>query len=134
MNASELRIGNLVYDSLKELNITISKSIFMSLDNEIELKKIQAISLTEEWLLKFGFEECQDYYAGGKSMFFYDIDKSLENSEFYIFSNENNEFNLSSMEDQIVISKKLNIKYVHEIQNLIFALTRKDLVVSDAVY
>jgi hypothetical protein len=134
MNAKELRIGNLVYHNDEIIEIKSLRPQDDDVNDEISFDSIYGIKLTEEWLIKCGFEECQDYYAGGKSMFFYDIDKSLENSEFYIFSNENNEFNLSSMEDQIVISKKLNIKYVHEIQNLIFALTRKDLVVSDAVY
>ena len=83
------------------------------------------IPLTEEWLLKFGFTEEKQYYSSILSFFWLDAHKSLENSEFYIFfDTEVKSIGLHSMENENNISKYFyNIKFVHQLQNLYFALT-----------
>ena len=109
MKASELRIGNLVYDNLGgTLKI---KGISL----ESDLSHIKPIPLTEEWLLKFGFEfdEEDDAYQKGK----YKVLVSDEGCLFFIdvgyYFEEIAEFN-----------------YVHQLQNLYFALTNEELILN----
>lgn len=146
MKASELKIGNYIqlYRKSEDKEMTSHRVKSIYFDNVlncycVELeggfivnieKGIEPIPLTEEILLKCGFEECTDYYFDGKSMFFYDIHKSLENSEFYIYFNENNKICLSIMEEEDIISKSLNIQYLHQLQNLYFALTNEELTIN----
>lgn len=68
---------------------------------------VNAIPLTEEWLRKFGFEKLQETYFNGD--FELDItDAGFLFSETYI---------------------KVSCKYVHQLQNIYFALTGKELEV-----
>lgn len=134
MKANELRVGNYV-DYIGEVVTIIGVTAEHPFINRItidylEYEEILPIPLTEEILLKCGFEECTDYYFDGKSMFFYDIHKSLENSEFYIYFNENNKICLSIMEEEDIISKSLNIQHLHQLQNLYFALTNEELTIN----
>jgi hypothetical protein len=128
MKAEQLRIGNIIQDFAGNF-FEFKLQDFCNIENfKIDVDEYcKPIIITEEILLNFGFEECKDYYFCGKSMFFYDINKSLENSEFYICFNENNKICLSSMENDDTVSKSLNIKYVHQLQNLYFALTGQEL-------
>jgi hypothetical protein len=106
MKASELRIGNYVLDSEDEniMMITCGGQI-----DKYELA--QPIPLTEEWLLKFGFEKRNNYY-------FIDTDYRVA----YI----KDHFAISVGDDEygIVLRK---IEYVHELQNIYFALIEKEL-------
>ena len=58
MNENELRIGNLIYSELhsKNTDYTIVDIDFFGLSGYV---KFWGIPLTEEWLLKFGFEKCE---------------------------------------------------------------------------
>jgi hypothetical protein len=107
MKASELRIGNLVYDNLGgTLKI---KGISL----ESDLSHIKPIPLTEEWLLKFGFEWKNFAFRDGTFTVRYQ-------KEFYVYL---------SVEGVRPIQIKLD--YVHQLQNLYFALTGEELVVKE---
>ena len=109
MKASELRIGNLVYDNLGgALKI---KGISL----ESDLSHIKPIPLTEEWLLKFGFEfdEEDDGYQKGK----YKVSVSNEGCLFFI--------NIGYYPEEIA-----EFNYVHQLQNLYFALTNEELILN----
>ena len=127
MKANELRIGNFVngiytdnYGHLKMDEkstickvITLDNSdlcdypIYVESDEGIEhFDEFEPIQLTEEWLLKFGFER------NGKKLTFWKID--LVEDEEGIFSFD---------EARIYI----DVKYVHQLQNLYFALTGEEL-------
>jgi hypothetical protein len=119
INAKELRIGNLVQSANGYFTYEVTANDLIAIEAGSQAKPIP---LKEESLLKLGFTKNTDYYAVGKSMFFY---KSLD---FYIIFNENNNIVLLSMENEIcVYKKKINIKYVHQLQNLYFALTGEEL-------
>jgi hypothetical protein len=123
MNVTELRIGNLVeyyvkimavnfIDSEKEL-IGFKDTRFSYKNYSISLAK--PITLTEEWLLKFGFVKI------GVNFRKYDnYDKG--NREFILFYNHN------SKNYEIKANNNFyEVIYVHEIQNLYFALTKEEL-------
>ena len=79
-------------------------------------KLAEPIPLTEEWLVKFGFEEIDGFltldlgsFSGARFIFWYgDV------------------LNLFCKSD-MMLSKQ--IKYVHQLQNLYFALTGEELTI-----
>ena len=113
MKASELRIGNLVnYGRVTSEVSRVDKLFFYVEASETptfskdEGRGATPIPLTEEWLFKFGFER------NGKKLTFWKID--LVEDEEGIFSFD---------EARIYI----DVKYVHQLQNLYFALTGEEL-------
>jgi len=129
MKANELRIGNLVVcdaiDTHKDRMPYFGKYIhavhsacvdFVKLElgdgaiQKVEIFAIKPVELTKEWLLKFGFvEEFEN--------------KFHKNSiAIEIFENECIVY-LGDFVD-------LAIKYVHQLQNLYFALTVEELAVA----
>lgn len=129
MEARELRIGNLlrfiplvgkVYSIDKNgespLIVLYSNNKFISR----EITEFEPIPLTEEWLVKFGFDKWNDW--GG--MYSIDINEAKKAQIEYRI--ENNKCYLSIEDEQI--SKQIN--YVHQLQNLYFALTGEELKVT----
>lgn len=111
MKANELRTGNYVmYSSLIQVND------YKIDECEEHPTRFGPIQLTEEWLLKFGFTEKY---------------KSIHNSWT---KNGSKIFQLSDYEDEegelmneFYYEGNVHVKYVHQLQNLYFALTEKEL-------
>jgi hypothetical protein len=112
MNTNELRIGNLCQDKISGALLKVS---FYVIDrNLFPLQpgwQAEPIPLTEEWLLRFGFEK-----------------------------NDNNQFILMEGSVDILFNKDLNgwtcdginfsinmTEHVHQLQNLYFVLTGEEL-------
>jgi hypothetical protein len=103
MTARELRIGNTVYDVINKMNIYIRPEIISDFYNDyISLKPIE---LSNELLLKFGFNK-----IGFK--FIKDGIELFPVRDLYYRGN---------------FPIKSDIKYVHQLQNLYFALTGSEL-------
>ena len=121
MKASELRIGNLVndYQFKKPLKVTIG--VLEEIENGMDF--YEPIPLTEEWFLKLGFN--------------YHMPFDDEDSDFYVFQikttkGENISFAHVSDEigwatDRLMIT--IEIHYVHQLQNLYFAITGEELAI-----
>ena len=110
MKAAELRIGNWIQSSSnKEYQINLSW--YECCKDSTEGRDIQLdtfpIPLTEEWLIKFGFDG-QDY-----NLFTIELSR--------------NQFMMLKDEWLNVISN--NCKYVHQLQNLYFAITGEELTI-----
>lgn len=118
MDAKELRIGNYVehnsewsYRNEKGI-IEWSESDWYALGEcTLFLENILPIPLTEEWLLKFGFER--------------NILEAKHNS--IIYYSENN----IGIKGMLGTVKPSVCKYVHQLQNLYFALTGEELTIID---
>lgn len=131
IEARELRIGNYLKpikdsqdDFIEVVEVYVESFycedsagiIFISTNNEIE-----PIPLTEEWLLNFGFN----------------VDDSLLDPP----NTPNGNFWIDYIKDNVVISMpffefnyneteaNIEIKYVHQLQNLYFALTNEELTI-----
>ena len=116
MKATELRIGNYyTYGFIKDLtkwDLTEFAEIYS--DPE-ELKYWEPIPLTEEWLLKLGFDE--------DSIGHWWIN---EEDDFYGFVNRGEDgFMLVIAGEE---HKETYVKHVHQLQNLYHALTGEELV------
>jgi hypothetical protein len=124
--ANELRIGNLFFDKKTK---KVSKCFgFNWNDSEgcivydwhdvgfyTELENCEAIPLTEDWLVKFGFENgtTQDL-------------KVITNATITKNGMREGLWNLYLGHNAIDV----NFKYVHQLQNLYFALTGEELPVT----
>lgn len=114
--ANELRIGNLVentqitYKGMSKVNTQITlRNIFM-------FESFNPIPITEEWLLKFGFKK--------GVMVMYII---MDDNEQIQYSLDNNIFSFSFKASYF---KKIDVKYIHQLQNLYFALKGEELTLS----
>jgi hypothetical protein len=109
MKPNELRIGSYVYfeDELLKFDFEMGWNF----------DYIKPIPLTEEWLLKLGFECILDIS--------YSFPKPYDNLELSYYGS------INGFKKGWVINKLFGlsngIKYVHELQNLYFALTNEEL-------
>jgi len=125
MKAQELRIGNWVWLKCHHYPVQVTQ-IFMYHDNSIwigtdlhegeKLKDYSPIPLTKEWLIKFGFET--DGITFWKSKL--DVG-SFKGGVFYYLPH-----GLSGV-------RGIEIKYVHSLQNLYFALTGEELILDNKI-
>lgn len=125
LNGKDFRIGNLVkplvgcLDHIAEITY-LSKSRlgidlidenyeeYLSISHELKFENIKPIPLTEEWLLKFGYD--------------------LISENHYAFCDHL----IWSIEDRFYCDKNgIQIKYVHKIQNLFFELKEEELTIKN---
>lgn len=119
MKANELRIWNWVNiareDGVGGMDISRIEQIS---DNDIKLFDdyiIEPIPLTEEWLLKFGFNTDSDCW-------YYYKDWSSKHDTFKVAKDEFNNFFMVGYHSK-------SFKHVHQLQNLYFALTNEELTI-----
>ena len=112
MKANELRIGNWVmYSSKIQVN---ENKIRECVDHP---ERFGTITLTEEWLKRFGFEQHHDDCSNGV-MYIKDI-FSEHPKTWGVYPNE--------VGSGIVIKDSIKLEHVHQLQNLYFALTGEEL-------
>ena len=116
MKAKELRIGNYILheptiDDWEEIIVTLHSLLQIDISPE----SYCGIPLTEEWLIKFGFEKPAHTWCGDK---FHLTNYDRDNSLWCVAMNKNN----------AIIA---NIRYVHQLQNLYFALIGEELTLKE---
>lgn len=147
MKANELRIGNyLIYEDRYLIEVTKIDSLEDSIMGEVVdvLKHVEIedfyvettpeltidnpnyepIPLTEEWLLRFGFEKHE------VTLKLYYSDFKHEDRFFRFYWPENGgggSLHLKPDDTEWYPDLADNIKYVHQLQNLYFALTGNEL-------
>jgi hypothetical protein len=115
MKANELRIGNWL-QRLDGSFFQLSLYDFQVINELIERWHPSPINITEEWLLKFGFKKRED---GDFDLFdFSEVD--------IVITNPNNS-NVWKC-DGVCFSVGC-LEYVHQLQNLYFALTGEELII-----
>jgi hypothetical protein len=85
----------------------------------VDLERLSGIPLTKEWLLNLGFNK--------------DVDGSFMKNDISIFLDKRFKTNLFLQENQDNFkwfSYECKIKYVHQLQNLYFALTGDELTIT----
>jgi len=128
MKATELRIGNYVKCYVKGITDrfdTVQLNIYHLTDicKQIKDYKYEPIPLTEEWLLKFGFQDTDSYF---NLLDFPDF--RITWSVRVVESGERKNFWL---DENFLEVFQQNIKHVHQLQNLYFALTGEELEIKD---
>ena len=127
MKAQELRLGNLIYYHIKDKlnepeewdaeNIVDCFDIAQMVENP-ETNEYKPIPLTEEWLLKFGFIDVGnvDFLIAQPTKYIASFKAGI-NDKFGLFAWNNIKLN------------EIEIKYVHQLQNLYYSLTGTDLTI-----
>lgn len=116
MNVKDLRIGNIIKDRGSNIPYFIlGANKFKNIIEWDSLFEYEPIPLTEEWLLKFGFHKHNNAWVQD--------DFNENNNRFYfsIWSDTDEDFRYNSSEFDV------ELNYVHQLQNLYFALTNKEL-------
>lgn len=117
MKAEELRIGNLVQDRHSE-ECGMIDIVVLGIIDAMENHSYEPIPLTEEWLVKFGFEK-MDAFGWVKD--FITLDESVAHYSFDMWRGT------YSIEKCDMTEIPQEIKYVHQLQNLYYALTGEEL-------
>jgi hypothetical protein len=118
MEAKELRIGNWIkLDG--ELETTVDCHDITQLDVAPHSIIIEPIPLTEEWLLKFGKTKL------GLSV----QQSSYPDGDLYVGFDDKGICRLMNCSEGFNFGKE--IKYVHQLQNLYFALTGEELIIKE---
>ena len=127
MKASELRIGNYIKarktTTIDENVVLLDGLQFLDLMMSSNIKYFEPIPLTEQWLIDFGFKEDTDnsFVFNNLSIF---LDKRFKEN-MYLETKESGIFGGVSWNK----IDGLKLKHVHQIQNLYFALTQKELII-----
>ena len=108
MEEKELRIGNYVNIEDTILRIDLQELYYNS-------SLMNPIPLTEEWLLKFGFESMYSNYIIKAGDYYNSIKQDCGK---WIYSYDESDAGCYELKE---------IKYVHQLQNLYFALNDKEL-------
>lgn len=125
MKANELRIGNWVEFEGKHYRIDSISKTFPTLDTTefgigvVDWNNLKPIPLTEEWLIKFGFEDVTSEDFG--------VDKRIKTFEKEFFKIYLPEYRCRLFGITYVDAAFLKIEFVHQLQNLYFALTGEEL-------
>ena len=139
MEANELRIGNLVYTgkiSVPRIGLTSNGNTKITGHGislvEQKILDVEPIPLTEQWLLDFGFkmnETKSKSHGNFYSMSYLDLRYSFCYADFrkdwgfYITYTDSPD----PKDDNAYYFVSCGIKHVHQLQNLYFALTGKEL-------
>jgi len=112
MKTTDLRIGNYIMDAPimgdEPLEVhVIFDSLVIHEETTIYRDEMRPIPLTEEWLLKFGFEQKTSSFV----IYPVSIKKQTKNAFFYS-------------------PTSFHLKYVHQLQNIYFALTGEELTMN----
>lgn len=133
MKLSDFRIGNLVNEDHFVKAITLENELTIwnkSGYDFLNIIDIEPIPLTVEWVEKFGF-----------SLTDYETDEDVIIEVYYKEINDNcmyfinlcddgfNEFGFVTSFADVMLNN--NLKYVHQLQNLYFALTGEELTLKD---
>ena len=125
---TDVRVGNLVEYEGQIFEIDTIAKEFPTLNTSefgigvVDWKDLNGIPLTEEWLIKFGFR--YEYKTGPQeSQYSLKCDKG----EFLVHFDKMANFGM------ILLLDDIELKSVHQLQNLYFALTGKELTIKDNV-
>jgi len=117
MKRTELRVGNLILLGLSEIlevrSIHPLCIIVTDANREIHFDSVRPIPLTEDWLEKFGFKNTDAGWSNGTKA---NLHKTV-----------NGGYMLPSFGHHDFVTE---LKYVHQLQNLYFALTGKELEIT----
>ena len=153
MKIQELRIGNYVKGTFTNFcedeapqnecvcEIVIldetAQSGFTKWANSIEEKgkfveewdRLDGIVLNEKWLLKFGFGKMIGFFITTSPNIILELSENNDNStiQWYCYVRNMN----GHQNDDFALLRK-DLQYVHQLQNLYFALTGEELVLSEA--
>lgn len=131
----ELKINNLVYvpgtDQIVPIT-TINMDIGVIVNRSLRMlsfSEIEPIELTEEWMMKFGFE--REDTGSVSAQFNIGLNPVTHDYLFSLiwFKDYKNDYELKGF--PFYRNGHFTLKYVHQLQNLYFALTGEELTIKE---
>ena len=123
MGIKELRVGNFVtIEGLHDGDYYTVNQIgeyFINNDSVLRFKDLAGIPLTEKWIEKLGFDYTKGGGIGGQDMWA---------GMGVISKNGNHLFRGTPTHLYLIGYFNTQVKHVHQLQNLYFALTGKELI------
>lgn len=116
MEAKELRLGNLVY-----LPSEAVYSVDVLYKDYDMLKHWKPIPLTEDWLLKSGLKEFDGYFQKNMGFYSFKIKEGVDISGDVYFHPEKYSWTMFGFVGRLY--------FVHQLQNMYFALTGEELTI-----
>lgn len=134
----ELRAGNLVLvpsidDEIYEMhtinrygrNCSVTDNKLGVLSGVLDIENIMPIELTEDWLLKFAFDKEKRIFIDDGSLI--ELDKATGSNDelaYNVFIKQIDD--KDKITDSIIIN--IELQYVHQLQNLYYALAGEELI------
>ncbi len=131
MKAQDLRLGNFVIAKNEIIKIIEFRESFVLGENDNSIigdlpSQMKPIELTEEWLLKIGFDAMHSSrYMYEKSI----INKHNINVVVYITFHTINKTLRMDFSNDLQILNLYDIQYLHQLQNAFYLLTNEELEV-----
>ena len=119
--AKDLRLGNLIKQG--EIKSFYENGAHVGFGKCYNFKELEPIALTEEWLLKLGFEKRNNPYKWYKWLY------NDESEKLFILWEKRELFN-NNLIGYYCEEAIINMDNVHQLQNLYFALTGSELTVA----
>jgi hypothetical protein len=116
---NELRFGIYLQEIGTDEIFQVEDAFFTLLELNLQISK--PIPLTEEWLLKLGFQT-----GGAKQYLFINLD---EKDKCYLYFNPFGK-GIAIDQNEKECSFEIELNYVHQLQNLYFSLTNRELTVA----
>ncbi len=130
MKSEDLRIGNLVEYNGKVISVLAvgSDDVVMASENDLgyTIEYLKPIPLTEEWLLRFGFDKSGNDLMPRSIRYEIDWIAIFPSNDFCDFKGFGFIWYKPDKESTTE-SARVKIQYVNQLQNLYFALTGTEL-------
>lgn len=136
MKANELRIGNYYnqFGNTEKVCHVVIKNLTEAPDGQLWCKPIP---LTEEWLLRMGFDRGINNWFGIK--YFTDMKDCVEEMKIDYNTKSNRLAIYDAIEETDMVKilsypiySAFKVKYVHQLQNLYYALTNQELEIKES--
>ena len=135
MKEKELRFGNLIYDyKNKQVTEWDSGKVYWIAECTIDFEYFKPIPIDEDWLINMGFTPttCSDkpkWSDNYHDLTYYDL--NLGKEKFYDLSLLSSYVENEDIYVELFPYENPKVKYVHELQNLYFALTKEELTIKE---
>ena len=144
MKSNDLRLGNYVkfngnISEVLEIRKNLIRPEYLMDDGKllhrplVEIDRIEPIELTEEWLLRFGFEKIE--YSDERHGFGDEYHLKVNED---IFLNYSDDFSLAIFRNKESIENEHGIlpkweatKYVNGLQNIYYSLTGEEIILNE---
>lgn len=129
ITATEIRIGNAIWDDVAGKVRFVTHRIISDIASSAEPLPYSPIPLNAEWLVKFGFVESKSYDSKQRNFKKEGFNQLADYGGQIIILPEGGFASVSCgyYENQI------DCPYVHQLQNLYFALTGEELTIKETV-
>ena len=132
-HATQLRVGNLFRfistDSIEQVADIRTAGIKTPTINNVLITDIEPIPLNEDWLVRFGFEK--DINTSWFRIGYFAEMEDVSNRMIIGYNTVSNRLGCYQEGDANGIFAQKTFQYVHQLQNLIFALTGTELTLTD---